>query len=81
MKKVWNWLKESNRIKHLAGGIIIGLFARGFVCSLYASCVAATCLEYKDKEHGGKWDWVDFGLTVGGSMVGAFVNYIIFAIL
>lgn len=81
MKKVIAWLKESNRFKHIAGGVVIGLLAYSFACSLYASVIAASCLEYKDRAWGGKWDWTDWGLTVGGSLVGTFVRYIIEAAL
>lgn len=55
MKKVIKWLKESNRYKHLIGGVLIG---------------AATALELKDKMWGGKADIVDWGLTVGGVAIG-----------
>ena len=55
MKKVIAWLKESNRIKHLAGGVFIGLLANDYSHSLFGSVIAATCLEYKDRAYGGKW--------------------------
>ena len=55
MKKVIKWLKESNRYKHLIGGVLIG---------------SATALELKDKMWGGKADIVDWGLTVGGVAIG-----------
>lgn len=81
MKKVIAWLKESNRFKHIAGGVFIGLLVYNYACSFYAAVIAASCLEYKDKAWGGKWDWIDWGLTVGGSLVGTFVRYIIGAVL
>lgn len=81
MKKVIAWLKESNRFKHLAGGIFIGLLSYDYACSLFASVVAASCLEYKDKAYGGKWDWIDYGLTVVGALVGTFIRFIIKALL
>ena len=30
--------------------------------------------EYKDKVHGGRWDWIDFGLTVAGAMIGQLIE-------
>ena len=81
MKKVWNWLKESNRIKHLAGGVFIGLLANDYSHSLFGSVIAATCLEYKDRAYGGKWDWIDYGLTVLGSLFGTLIRYVLRAII
>lgn len=81
MKKVIAWLKASNRFKHIAGGVFVGLLAYNYACSFYAAVIAASCLEYKDRAWGGKWDWIDWGLTVGGSLVGTFVRYIIGAVL
>lgn len=80
MKKVIAWLKESNRIKHLAGGVFIGLLANDYSHSLFGSVIAAACLEYKDRAYGGKWDWIDYGLTVLGSFVGTFIRYVLRAI-
>lgn len=68
--KVIEWLKRSNRWKHLAGGCLIGLCAQDAYCAAYASVIAASCLEFKDKAHGGQWDWIDWGLTVAGGAMG-----------
>lgn len=81
MKKVIAWLKESNRIKHLAGGAFIGLLANDYSHSLFGSVIAATCLEYKDRAYGGKWDWIDYGLTVLGSLFGTLIRYVLRAII
>lgn len=70
MKKLIEWIKTSNRWKHLVGGYLIGAFSDSDYCALYASALSAACLEYKDKAHGGKWDWVDFGCTFAGAVVG-----------
>lgn len=77
MKKVIAWLKESNRIKHLAGGAFIGLLANDYSHSLFGSVIAATCLEYKDRAYGGKWDWIDYVLTIVGAMIGQFIRCIV----
>lgn len=77
MKKFWKWLKESNRWKHTVGGILIGLGADSNYCAAYAGIGVAAALELKDKMWGGKWDWIDFGLTVGGVFVGRLIRVIL----
>ncbi len=56
MKKVIAWLKESNRLKHIAGGIIVGLGADDNYCAAYAGVGVSAALELKDKLWSGKWD-------------------------
>lgn len=70
MKKIIDWFKQSNRYKHLLGGVAIGLFANSAYCAAYAGIGVASALELKDKLWGGKWDWIDWGLTVGGVAIG-----------
>ena len=67
MKKIWKWLGESNRLKHLLGGVAIGFAGDSIYCSAYVGVGVASALEYKDRAHGGKWDWIDWGLTVLGA--------------
>jgi hypothetical protein len=75
MKKVIDWLKESNRWKHLLAGIIIGLLANGWYCAeLVGIGVACTC-EFKDKSWGGKWDWIDLIITIVGVNIGYTIRY------
>lgn len=71
MDKILLFLKTSNRYKHLIGGLLVGLFALGAIPAIYASIVAASCLELKDKLHGCYWDWVDWILTIAGGAVAA----------
>lgn len=68
-KKIGNFVMESNHYKHAIGGFIVGLLGLGMYGALYASIVAASCLEFKDKAHGGKWDWIDWGFTVFGGII------------
>lgn len=77
MKKIWEWLKTSNRWKHLVGGTIIGLGANSVYCAAYAGIGVAAALELKDKLWGGKWDWIDFGLTVAGVIVGHLIRILL----
>ena len=74
MKRIIEWLKSSNRWKHVAGGIVIGLGADDNYCAASAGIGVAAALELKDKLWGGKWDWIDFGLTVGGVVVGRLIK-------
>ena len=78
MKKIWQWLKESNRIKHLVGGVAVGLGANDWYCAEYAGIGVAAALELKDKLWGGEPDWVDFAITVAGVNVGYLVRFLIF---
>lgn len=73
MKKIWNWLKESNRWKHLVGGIGLGLISNDLYCASLVGVGIASALEFKDRAHGGSWDWVDWGLTVLGTLIGHLV--------
>lgn len=70
MKKLIEWLKESNRYKHLIGGIAIGILSDNWYCAGLAGVGIASALEYKDKAHGCVWDWCDWSLTVAGVVVG-----------
>ena len=77
MKKLFTWLKESNRYKHLLGGIAIGAFANSLYCAAYAGIGVATALELKDKLWGGKFDLVDLLLTLAGVAIGYGVRIMI----
>ena len=77
MKKLFTWLKESNRCKHLIGGIAIGAFANSLYCAAYAGIGVATALELKDKMWGGKFDLVDLSLTLAGVAIGYGVRIMI----
>ena len=78
MKKIFNWLKNSNRYKHLVGGILIGLGADDTYCAAYAGIGVAGALELKDKLHCGKWDWIDFSCTVAGVAIGRTIRWCAF---
>ena len=70
MKKVIEWLKKSNRWKHLVGGFILGAGAPEACCAVYAGLGVASALEFKDWQAGGKWDWIDLGITLVGVVLG-----------
>ena len=77
MKKIIKWLCESNRWKHLLGGVLIGCGADGWYCALYAGAGVAAALELKDVQWGGACDWIDFALTFGGACVGQLIHWAI----
>lgn len=77
MKKIWDWLKQSNRYKHLVGGMAIGLMADDWYCAGLAGVGIASALEYKDRAHGGVFDWLDWGLTIAGVIVGYGLRWMI----
>lgn len=77
MRKLFTWLKESNRYKHLLGGIAIGAFANSLYCAAYAGLGVATALELKDKLWGGKFDLIDLSLTIAGVAIGYGVRIMI----
>lgn len=74
--KLFNWLRESNRYKHLIGGIILGM-----VLTIFSAIGAAGGLEYKDKEYGNRWDWIDFGITCLGGVIGQTLTIVILLIV
>ena len=45
--------------------IPIGLFL-----TIFCAIGVAGGMEFKDKEYGNKWDWLDFGFTVLGGLIG-----------
>lgn len=77
MKKIISWLKESHRLAHIGGGVIIGLLSDDNYCASLAGIGVASALELKDKLHGCKWDWVDLSLTLGGVFVGRLIRIVL----
>lgn len=77
MNRILIWFKTSHRWQHLAGGFVIGLIAGSNRSAIIAGVGIASALEFKDKEWGGRWDWIDWGLTVAGTAIGRFLGAII----
>jgi hypothetical protein len=78
MKKIWEWLKDSNRLKHLVGGVAVGLGANDWYCAEYVGIGVAGSLEFKDYQWGGKPDWIDFTLTFVGVNIGYTIRYFVY---
>ena len=77
MKRIWQWLKDSNRLKHLLLGVGVGLGANDWYCAEYVGLGVAGSLEFKDYQWGGKPDWIDFTLTFVGVNIGYGVKAIL----
>lgn len=75
--KCWAWLKQSSRYKHLGCGIIVGAGADNIYCAAYVGIGVASALEYKDKVWGGEWDWLDWLMTLTGTIIGFGVRLLI----
>lgn len=67
-----NWLLESNRLKHLLFAIPCGLLLTIlFVLGL------AIGMEFKDKQYGNKFDWLDVSATMIGGTIGQIIMLLI----
>ena len=66
------WLKESNRQKHFLYAIPIG-----FLFTVLCVLGVASGLEFKDKQYGNQWDWLDWLATMLGGMVGQLLQILI----
>ena len=71
-----NWLKESNRIKHLLYAIPIGL-----VFTILAVLGCAFGMEFKDRQYGNSFDWLDVAATLIGGIIGQVIRIIIILLL
>ena len=67
-----SWLTESNRIKHLLYAIPIG-----FILTILAVIGCAFGMEFKDRQHGGSFDWLDIAATMLGGLVGQIIQIIL----
>ena len=68
-KGIIEWFKQSNRWKHLLYGFLVSI-----VAGLNFTLGCAAGMEFKDRLHGGKWDWIDFGLTIAGGLAGSAIR-------
>ena len=69
MKKLWNWLRTSHRLEHIILSVVIGLLFDNLIGTTICVLLVASALEYKDKAYGGKWDWIDWSLTIAPALV------------
>lgn len=66
------WLTESNRQKHFLYAIPIG-----FLFTILCVLGVASGLEFKDKQYGNQWDWLDWSATMLGGLIGQLLQIII----
>lgn len=66
------WLTESNRQKHFLYAIPVG-----FLFTILCVLGVASGLEFKDKQYGNQWDWLDWSATMLGGLVGQLLQIII----
>ena len=59
------WLRESNRMEHLKYAIPVAL-----IFTILCVLGLATGLEFKDKQYGNKFDWLDWAATMLGGIIG-----------
>lgn len=71
-----SWIRQSNRDKHLLYAIPIG-----FVFTILAVLGCAFGMEFKDKQHGGKFDWLDITATMIGGAIGQILQISVLLLL
>ena len=60
-----NWFTESNRWKHFVLAIPFS-----FIFTLLCAIGLAVGMEFKDREYGNKFDWLDIAATEIGAIIG-----------
>ena len=70
------WLFESNRPKHLLYAI-----PSAFIGTILFSTGLAFGMEFKDKQYGGKFDWLDIAATEIGGLIGQSLQIILILVL
>ena len=70
------WLFESNRPKHLIYAIPAALIG-----TILLSTGLAFGMEFKDKQYGSKFDWLDIAATEIGGLIGQSLQIIFILVL
>ena len=70
------WIKESNRYKHLLYAIPCGLI--GTILFVFGLALG---MEFKDKQYGNKFDWLDVAATMIGGAIGQILMIILILII
>ena len=70
------WLKESNRLKHLLYAIPIGL-----ILTILAVIGCAFGMEFKDYQYGNKFDWLDILATLIGGIIGQILQVLLLILI
>ena len=69
------WLKESNRPKYLLYSI-----PAAFIGTILFSTGLAFGMEFKDKQNGGKFDWLDIAAGEIGGVIGQALQIIVISL-
>lgn len=67
-----SWITKSNRMKHFGYAVPCGIF----LTILFVAGLAAG-MEFKDRAHGGEWDWLDLLATMLGGLIGQLIQILI----
>lgn len=70
------WLKESNRPKHLLYAI-----PSAFIGTILFATGLAFGMEFKDRQYGNKFDWLDIAATLIGGIIGQILQIIFILVL
>lgn len=66
------WITESNRDKHLLYAI-----PAAFIGTILFVAGLAFGMEFKDKQWGGKFDWLDLLATMIGGLIGQILQILV----
>ena len=70
------WLLKSNRKRHLLYAI-----PAAFIGTILYSTGLAFGMEFKDKQYGGKFDWLDIAATMIGGIIGQLLQVSIISLI
>lgn len=70
------WITESNRDKHLLYAI-----PSAFIGTILFVAGLAVGMEFKDKQWGGKFDWLDLIATLIGGIIGQILQILIIILI
>ena len=70
------WITESNRDKHLLYAIPAAL-----VGTILFAVGLAVGMEFKDKQWGGQWDWLDLLATLIGGVIGQILQILLILLI
>ena len=76
VKKIFNVFLIDNRPKHLLYAIPAALIG-----TILFSTGLAFGMEFKDKQYGGKFDWLDIAATMIGGLIGQVLQLIIILLI
>ena len=69
-------LTESNRNRHLLYAI-----PAAFIGTILFATGLAVGMEFKDKQWGGKWDWLDLIATLIGGIIGQILQILLIVLI